>query len=595
MSAKIIRLPAMPKAGAPSELTAINRWVVWKYVKGEDGKFTKPPFQSENPNRLASTKEPSTWSTYAEAQRAAHDGGVGFVIGGGIAALDLDDCIRDDGELEPWADELVNKSNSYAEVTPSRRGVRIIGFATGERVHEKHNKPTGHVELYRGDDCARFITISGTRLNQAPLRNIDALIDQERAKSPPVSDKDKSKSGQFHKEMCRLFERGWSVERIEREIKDKPAKYAHTSAQRFIAEGRLRGEIERCYKNWEKLDEFGDNFLTPMSAVKEKKINWVWYPYFARGELTIIEGDPGSKKSMFLQATAVYLVEDIQLPSKYQQLQAGDVDRVVLFDCENTGETVLKARLRHLGLKHADRILYREMPFQLTEDNVERVIELVRPHHPSIVAFDTLTDYFARWANTNTSRDVVQALQPFKQMAKELDCSVTLLRHLTKDPTKGAMYRGQGNISFTGKARIVLALGLDPENKSITRIATTKLNIVPEPEALTFSVKDISTIDDQLAFKFSWGARIAGLDADEVLGTVKNPGRPATELQRAEQFLLEALTDKGLQVDGRVEQRRIFTMARARDISDITLRRAARKLDVVKRQDRDGWWWFLRS
>src|SRR5262245_18945863 len=102
-----------------------RRWVTWKNKGGK-----KLPFQAKRPDELASTTDPNTWATYRETHKAApNDGGVAFVLkGSGIGALDLDDCRDPDtGALNDWAQDLVDKANgAYIEVTPSKRGVRII-------------------------------------------------------------------------------------------------------------------------------------------------------------------------------------------------------------------------------------------------------------------------------------------------------------------------------------------------------------------------------------------------------------------------------------------------------------------------------------
>ena len=143
-------------------LTTKERWVIWRWKDG-----SKVPYQSKHPNRHASSTDASTWSTYREALDAApgrREGGIGFVLGDGVGGLDLDACIEDDGKLHPWARDMVHDAGSYAEVTPSRRGARIIGYTNGGYVHEKTKMPTGSVELYRGDSIGRYITITGTQL-----------------------------------------------------------------------------------------------------------------------------------------------------------------------------------------------------------------------------------------------------------------------------------------------------------------------------------------------------------------------------------------------------------------------------------------------
>jgi primase-polymerase (primpol)-like protein len=99
---------AIPAALEP--LTKEQRWVGWRWIKGKDGKPTKPPFRADAPHLHASSTDPSTWSPLEVAMGAYCRGqvdGIGFALSGSeIGAEDLDDCrIAETGVLNPWAAE----------------------------------------------------------------------------------------------------------------------------------------------------------------------------------------------------------------------------------------------------------------------------------------------------------------------------------------------------------------------------------------------------------------------------------------------------------------------------------------------------------
>src|SRR5262249_55473950 len=124
------RVPiVLPDALAP--LLSARRWAVWKWTRTEKGKLTKPPFVAADPRVNASSTDAGTWSDFDTARAcymAGRADGIGFALqGSGLVAFDLDDC-RDpeSGALQDWARTLVMRCGSYAEVTPSRCGIRII-------------------------------------------------------------------------------------------------------------------------------------------------------------------------------------------------------------------------------------------------------------------------------------------------------------------------------------------------------------------------------------------------------------------------------------------------------------------------------------
>lgn len=121
--------------------------------------------------KAASSTDARTWSPYEVAVNSRVGDGLGFVLNGdGIACVDLDHCIND-GVLEPWAEEILERTPAtYVEVSPSGTGLHIFGFAT---VGAGRN--LGGVEFY---DRGRYMTVTGKRWGKAPrqLADISGLI-----------------------------------------------------------------------------------------------------------------------------------------------------------------------------------------------------------------------------------------------------------------------------------------------------------------------------------------------------------------------------------------------------------------------------------
>lgn len=147
-------------AHTPRELRQIPHWVTWRYEQRDPTK--KPTKIPKNPKTgaNASTTDSSTWSTCAEAvtacSRRGHDG-VGFVFTADnpYFGIDLDQCRNPEtGVIEAWARAIVERFNTYTEITPSGTGLHIIGkgmLPPGQR-------RTGAIEMY---DQERFFTVTG--------------------------------------------------------------------------------------------------------------------------------------------------------------------------------------------------------------------------------------------------------------------------------------------------------------------------------------------------------------------------------------------------------------------------------------------------
>ena len=115
----------------PLALRRARRWVCWRFLEGR-----KPPVTADG-YPLKNWVEPAGWMTYEDAVAAFASSnavdGVGFVLGGGVGGLDLDDC-RDPatGLLDPKAVAVLDlHPGAYAEVSPSGKGVKVFGLADG--------------------------------------------------------------------------------------------------------------------------------------------------------------------------------------------------------------------------------------------------------------------------------------------------------------------------------------------------------------------------------------------------------------------------------------------------------------------------------
>jgi len=125
------RFQGLPDFPALNELKRIPQWVAWKYEDRGGPKPTKPPMNPHVSGGYASCDNPASWGTYEQAEsRAKEDSlaGVGFVLSedDNLTGYDFDNCFTQKGRLKPWAFELLSHGETYAEVSPSGRGIRMI-------------------------------------------------------------------------------------------------------------------------------------------------------------------------------------------------------------------------------------------------------------------------------------------------------------------------------------------------------------------------------------------------------------------------------------------------------------------------------------
>ena len=154
-------------SGIPEELKKYPNWVNWIFEE-RDGKLTKPPINPKT-DEYADSTNPSTWATYEQAVKhyrgCENDRiqGIGFVPNNGYVGVDLDHCRDPKTKLiEPGAQEIISKLNSYTEVTPSGAGIRVWVKGT----LPDHGRKKGNIEMYA---TGRFFTVTGQHLKGTPL------------------------------------------------------------------------------------------------------------------------------------------------------------------------------------------------------------------------------------------------------------------------------------------------------------------------------------------------------------------------------------------------------------------------------------------
>lgn len=351
---------------------------------------------------------------------------------------------------------------------------------------------------------------------------------------------------------------------------------------------QLRREIDKVVdEKFDSTEEPTQDRLVfqSLDRVEIEELNWLWYPYLARGELTIMEGDPGIGKSYLAQIVSGFFCDGVKLPSPRPAITRG---KVVYFDIENTPSTVTKKRLNDNNVKNQHNFVQCEEMFSIADpdalDEVDRALSI---HKPALLVFDTLNTYLGG-IDAFRGPEVQETFSEFRKLARRHNCAVLVLRHLTKSSKEKAMYRGQGNIAFTGLARIVLTVGRLPNDPKTLAMCVSKINVARMPKALTFKV---TSLPDTLKYfdrsRLDFGDYVEAT-ADDILSTVdkkKDDGSAAKTHEVAIELLEEVLDD------GPLPLTTLMKAATRRSLSKDDLKKAAEDLglSIVTRKGQEFW------
>lgn len=107
--------------------------------------------------------------------------GIGVMLGctskGNICGLDIDNCIDDNGVIASEAQAIIKELDTYTELSPSKRGLHCLFFASksGNRCKNIHLDWCKCLELYDKD---RYFTLTGNCINNKPIEYRQAESDR---------------------------------------------------------------------------------------------------------------------------------------------------------------------------------------------------------------------------------------------------------------------------------------------------------------------------------------------------------------------------------------------------------------------------------
>lgn len=163
----------------PEELQRHRHWVNWKMVD-RGGKATKVPVRPDG--GPASSSDASTWCNFDELNPSWSPGFV-FSPDDPYVGIDLDGCREPGtGDLDEWAQEVIDQFQTYTEVSPSGTGVKLFGVADGFWKHKNkteldgdgHGGKSPGIEVY---DQKRYFAVTGKRIGSWEINPVDDALD----------------------------------------------------------------------------------------------------------------------------------------------------------------------------------------------------------------------------------------------------------------------------------------------------------------------------------------------------------------------------------------------------------------------------------
>lgn len=639
----------------PGTMSGLWQWVGYMLlqVPGKD----KPDKVPINPHtcRGASSKNPGTWGSIDEARAVIGQtgsckrngetvsgaiSGIGFMFaaGGGIVGVDLDHCIEN-GQLNPWASDWLERFNSYTEISPSGTGVHFfcLGHLPGRGIKRKAG------EMY---DQARFFTCTGDSYGPVrPLRDAQdainalyaeltagdtaaddtptvscrkpvqltddellgkALADEKRSRFPDgregatfaeLFSGDKSRYGSASEADQALvnklaFWTNGDPERIDRLFRQSElyrAKwdeihgadtYGGLTIQTALR-NMQQGYDPEEYRKQQSAQAFTPAIIRPLSTVAPKPVDWLWYPYIPRRKLTLVNADPGAGKTYLL----LKLMSIVSTGGLFYG-ESGDIRRkpgnVLLQNAEDGMADTLVPRLLGMNpdMSRIHNIDEQDQGLTFDDPRIEEALEAL---YPALAVFDPIQEYLGGTTDMHRANEVRPTMSRLGRLAEKYGPALMLVMHFSKTTKVSTFYRALGSIDFVAAARSMLTLVQDPDNPGGRLMCHDKSSLAPAGPSIRFHIdpKNGGVVFDGYS----------PLSADEALAKLQGKqNRPAPTLEDVMSALHEELTRAGYITKERAEGIRIETGCSERTLYNAKKAIRLQSVSKGKDMDRKTWW-----
>jgi hypothetical protein len=442
-----------------------------------------------------------------------------------LAGVDLDSALDENRILAPWAVKVLDALGTYAEISPSGRGLKAFFFVAAADVRPfldrirldpqtwgcRRSIPgldgSDHgpgVEIYFG---ARYFAVTDQlwspqrqrieRLDRPRLETLAALIPGARTAPSTFTgngyaepgEGDNSRSGHAWRLGGALKRAGLSYEVM------KAALYADP---RTATWAREKGDAhhEREFRRiWERSFDADDEppigFEQPPKTPDEMiwvdaggwdeamlpQRGWVARGFALRGSVTVLAGPPSTTKSVLTLAWACA----VALGKPHGRFFPEEPGVVIVYNAEDDADEQrrrLSATLRQFKAAPDDiagrliRVGPRGIGLLFTQNRaglcvqtqaMQRLRALIAERRPVMLVCDPLVELHDSEENENTALRRIVA--EFRALAQEFDIAVIVVHHTRK----GAVVPGdpdaaRGASAIVGAARIVLTMAMMSED-----------------------------------------------------------------------------------------------------------------------------------
>lgn len=228
-----------------------------------------------------------------------------------------------------------------------------------------------------------------------------------------------------------------------------------------------------------------------------EQLNWFANPLLPFGCMVMLDGDPGIGKS-------VLTLSMICRATRGEGLFPGDAGLGEPMVCAIVGAeddiaSVVAPRVLANG---GDLDMIVTMPIKKKRgeiqvltfpDGVDKLRKMIVTSGARFCVVDPITSFLGEDIKSHNEASVRRALGPVGEVARDTGCCILFVRHLNKDSSMSALYRGGGSIAFTGIARSGIIGGRLPDGSGfgIAQVKSSNAHDMPGCLGYTIESQDV--------------------------------------------------------------------------------------------------------
>ena len=305
------------------------------------------------------------------------------------------------------------------------------------------------------------------------------------------------------------------------------------------------------------------------SAVKSKKVDWLWYPYIPYGKLTLLQGDPGEGRSTFIIQIAARLTNGEPMPG---DTRIGSTQTVIYQCAEDNIADTIKPRLVAAGADCSRVVFIEDENEQLTLED-RRIEQAIIETRASLLIIDPLQAFMMQDGDMQSAVRMRSVLRKLASVAERHNCAVVMVGHMNKGSGGKNLYRSLGSIDIAAISRSVLMIARDATDPSLRYMFPVKTSLAAEGPPVAFRLDEKSG--------FAW---VGKCRADS---SIANAEAPSSKMELARSLILDILTD------GPTPAKDIIDDLSKLGVHQRTAESAKKALGVKSHRIGNAWYWSL--